>query len=640
MRRAGYCEGRSSSGSTSSTPRTRTGLTAAETLVADALHPYDGVVVATKAGLTPAGAGTLEQGRAPRVPPSSLPREPRASARRADRPLPATRGRSRGTDRGVGRSALRASVRREDPSRRRVQRRRRSSSRRALAVEPIVSVQNRFSLADRSSQRRARRLRAQRARVHRVGAAREGRARPRRTDARRDREDARRDAGQVALAWILAVVSRDAADSGNVLARPPRGERRAPPRPAPRRRSRRARAHGLLDAEAARGDDGAPGTPKAGRLVSEWRVETVRDIEEIGAVAKPGTRSARGRRRPIRTTSRSSSDFARRRSARTFVCLFEGDEPVALAVGRIEDVELPARIGYRKVLSPRLRVLTVVQGGILGDTSEPVARALLSELMAALARGEADVLRLRLLEVGSPLHQLARTMPSALCRQRSSQPSTRWLVEIPESFDAFLKARSKSMRNNIRYYAKRLLSEYGERARVEHFHDGSISSACTETRPRLPRRPTSRHSARPSRTRRSGARSTTSLSGVAGSGRTCCSSTNGRLRSGTRPPIAASYTLGSRATTRRTATSASERSSSAASSRTRAQTPTSRCSITASGTRTTSDGSRTGAGSRRTYSSSRDPGRACERTSRVPRYSGWVDWAGAPSVAARIRSAA
>ena len=100
------------------------------------------------------------------------------------------------------------------------------------------------------------------------------------------------------------------------------------------------------------------------------------------------------------------------------VRLARGAETAALAVGRIEDVELPARIGYRKVLSPRVRALTLVQGGYLGDASEPAAHAVFSELTEALTRGEADVLRLRLLEIGSPSHQLAPGTPAALCRQR------------------------------------------------------------------------------------------------------------------------------------------------------------------------------------------------------------------------------
>jgi CelD/BcsL family acetyltransferase involved in cellulose biosynthesis len=207
--------------------------------------------------------------------------------------------------------------------------------------------------------------------------------------------------------------------------------------------------------------------------VSGWRVETVRELEELGAIREAWERLGPGEA----TADPEHFEIVLRHRPEAIrphvVCLYRGDEPVSVVVGRIEDVELPARIGYRKIVSPRLRALTVVQGGVLGDVSEPAARELLSTLLQALADGEADVLRLRLLEVGSPLHQLARTMPSALCRQRSSRPSTRWQVEIPDSFDEFLRARSKSMRNNIRYYAKRLLTEYADRARVDYFHDGS-----------------------------------------------------------------------------------------------------------------------------------------------------------------------
>ena len=148
MRRAGYCDGQSSSGSTSSTPRTRTGLQRPRIRRGRA-PPLRRPRRRDEGGPHTAGAGPLEQDARP-VPPSSVPREPRASARRADRPLPAPRGRSRGTDRGVGRSTLRPSpegkirhvgVCNVDAD----------QLGRALAVEPIVSVQNRFSLADRSS---------------------------------------------------------------------------------------------------------------------------------------------------------------------------------------------------------------------------------------------------------------------------------------------------------------------------------------------------------------------------------------------------------------------------------------------------------------------------------------------------------
>jgi pyridoxine 4-dehydrogenase len=121
-----------------------------EELVADALHPYDGIVVATKAGLTRQGPGRWSRdGR-----PEYLRTACHASLRRlrVDRidlfqlhavdpavPVEESLGalselRAEGKIRHVGVCNVDA-----------------EQLGRALAAEPLVSVQNRFSLADRSS---------------------------------------------------------------------------------------------------------------------------------------------------------------------------------------------------------------------------------------------------------------------------------------------------------------------------------------------------------------------------------------------------------------------------------------------------------------------------------------------------------
>lgn len=122
----------------------------AESLVADALHPYDGVVVATKAGLTRQGPGRWSRdGR-----PEYLRAACHASLRRlrveridlfqlhaVDPAVPIEESigalselRGEGKIRHVGVCNADA-----------------EQLARALAVEAVVSVQNRFSLADRSS---------------------------------------------------------------------------------------------------------------------------------------------------------------------------------------------------------------------------------------------------------------------------------------------------------------------------------------------------------------------------------------------------------------------------------------------------------------------------------------------------------
>ena len=158
--------------------------------------------------------------------------------------------------------------------------------------------------------------------------------------------------------------------------------------------------------------------------------------------------------------------------ARPHVILVEhGGEPVALALGRVEEVTLPARLGYREVLSPTLRALTLVYGGLLGDSGEVTARTILTELLAALRRGEADVLRLRMLATGSPLDVLARSEPGVLVRPRFVRPSVHYQVAIPDSFDEFLAARTYKTRRNLRYYDRRFVARFGERLQLEQFKD-------------------------------------------------------------------------------------------------------------------------------------------------------------------------
>jgi CelD/BcsL family acetyltransferase involved in cellulose biosynthesis len=157
---------------------------------------------------------------------------------------------------------------------------------------------------------------------------------------------------------------------------------------------------------------------------------------------------------------------------RPHVVLLERDgEPRALAVARIEDQRLPAKVGYKTVLNPKLRVLVVGNGGFVAPGGEVDARALLDELSAALSRGEAELLRLRLLPLDSPAHRLAKTLPSFARREHVSAPIVHWRLKLPASLDEFLKTRSSRTRGNLRRYARKLVEEYGDRLVVDVVDD-------------------------------------------------------------------------------------------------------------------------------------------------------------------------
>jgi CelD/BcsL family acetyltransferase involved in cellulose biosynthesis len=148
-------------------------------------------------------------------------------------------------------------------------------------------------------------------------------------------------------------------------------------------------------------------------------------------------------------------------------------EPRTLALGRVEDVRLSAKVGYRDVYAPRVRVLTIVNEGVLGDADEEACRTLLGNLRGSLDAREADVLRLRNLRLDSPFHRIATSEPSRIARGYRTTPAVHWVLDVPDSYDAFLKGLSSSTREGVKRYGKKLTREHGDRLEVRVFRDVS-----------------------------------------------------------------------------------------------------------------------------------------------------------------------
>jgi hypothetical protein len=146
---------------------------------------------------------------------------------------------------------------------------------------------------------------------------------------------------------------------------------------------------------------------------------------------------------------------------RPHVVLLERDgRAEAMAVGRVGEVLLGARLGYATVLRPRLQALVVAQGGLVG-ADEAHAGPLLAAVLDTLQHESLDVIRLRA-RVGSPAHELATTRPGALVRGRAADAVVRRRARLPETFPEYLQARSAKTRSNIQRYGRRLESRFGD----------------------------------------------------------------------------------------------------------------------------------------------------------------------------------
>jgi Acetyltransferase (GNAT) domain len=145
--------------------------------------------------------------------------------------------------------------------------------------------------------------------------------------------------------------------------------------------------------------------------------------------------------------------------------------PSAMVVARVDDARLELDLGYRTVLRPRARRLTVVPGGVMGASTAEAAQMVTSELMLALRRGEADVVLLPSVPTDSPLYVAARAAPSALCRQRMIPTMLRWRVNLPESTGELWARFSSHTRRNLRNSSNRLRRDFADRLAIQVYSE-------------------------------------------------------------------------------------------------------------------------------------------------------------------------
>lgn len=153
------------------------------------------------------------------------------------------------------------------------------------------------------------------------------------------------------------------------------------------------------------------------------------------------------------------------------VLVEDAGAPSTLVVGRVEDIRMPLRLGYKTVSRPHVRALTVSHGGVLGRVDDEAAVAVTEEIAAALSRGEADVARLRNLKVGSPLHRAVRSRAGLLTRDLISLPARHWRARLEGSYDDYLGRRSGKTRANLRRYGRKFEAAFPDAIELRTFRD-------------------------------------------------------------------------------------------------------------------------------------------------------------------------
>lgn len=116
------------------------------------------------------------------------------------------------------------------------------------------------------------------------------------------------------------------------------------------------------------------------------------------------------------------------------------------------------RVGYKALLSPRVRMLTIPPGAIQGARTREAAEALVDALRALLRRREADVVRLFDLDEDSEVAAAVRRRPGLFCRDYAPWRGPHFGLILPEPIDLFYSRMKAKHRNPLRK-AVRLLDQ-------------------------------------------------------------------------------------------------------------------------------------------------------------------------------------
>src|SRR6266568_7958792 len=144
------------------------------------------------------------------------------------------------------------------------------------------------------------------------------------------------------------------------------------------------------------------------------------------------------------------------------LALRQGEQVKALLAGRVRSCRLSNLPGLAAAMQPRIKVLEVIYGGMMGDWSGENLDRLLVVLKASLAGGLWHAVRFRMLNLQSPLWERCRFYFPKPCRGSVDAPNFHWSLRLPKSYEEFYRGLDSKIRKNLNRHRKHLETDFSE----------------------------------------------------------------------------------------------------------------------------------------------------------------------------------
>jgi len=138
------------------------------------------------------------------------------------------------------------------------------------------------------------------------------------------------------------------------------------------------------------------------------------------------------------------------------ILLLSDGVPNAMAVGYITEGVLDFKVSHKSIFHARIKMISVIRGGLLGDQSRETAAAMVAALMEILKRGEADALVIGHAPTDSEFYKLLQEKVPLLCWDHTLEIHRHWKMNIPDTMEEVYAGLSGDHRKKIRWQNKNI----------------------------------------------------------------------------------------------------------------------------------------------------------------------------------------
>lgn len=153
--------------------------------------------------------------------------------------------------------------------------------------------------------------------------------------------------------------------------------------------------------------------------------------------------------------------------------VYRGEVPEAMLIAKLEQRHVLMRLGWLNFRTPRLRVLTVVYGGLRGSTAQDSTEALVEETLKVMRCGSAGVVAFEPVDVSSELFRALRTLPNKFERGFYASRRNEYRMQLPRSSRELHDMIPQKQRGNYSRRARKLLRDFPGEVRIRWYREAS-----------------------------------------------------------------------------------------------------------------------------------------------------------------------